>query len=106
LTIPSVGFVEKIGQLAERAGEWIKLCGRWRVKETVATQEIIHKYVSQFNKQKDDETDDYDTHGSRYGKHGSRRTGQGLQQAVRGQQPQAGDGETPHGQDGGGLSVE
>lgn len=36
------GFAEEIGQLAERAGEWIKLCGRRRVKETVATQEIIH----------------------------------------------------------------
>ena len=35
-------------QLAERAVEWIKLCGLRRVKETVATQEIIHKYVSQF----------------------------------------------------------
>jgi hypothetical protein len=40
-------FVEEIGQLAERAVEWIKLCGRRRVKETVATQEIIHKNVSQ-----------------------------------------------------------
>lgn len=46
------GFVEKIGQLAERAGEWIKLWGRRRVKETVATQEIIYKNVSQLNNKK------------------------------------------------------
>ena len=38
--------------MAERAGEWIKLCGLRRVKETVATQEIIHNNVSQLKNKK------------------------------------------------------